>query len=185
MDEPPPARTPPASTSTEWPAPKAVAIPRTGDERTLLVAFLDHYRELFALKCDGVPTGSMSERTCPPSTMTLHGLTRHLAGVERWWFAISFAGLDLPMLHYTDEDPDQDFERLDGDPHEALREWRAECDRSRRIVAACGDLDQVGVLQSRGPFTLRWLMLHLIAEYAQHLGHVDLLREGIDGTVGC
>jgi hypothetical protein len=116
--------------------------------------------------------------------MTLHGLIRHLAGVERWWFAINFAGQDLPMIYYSDDDPDQDFETLDGDPLQALASWRSECERSREIVANA-DLDTRGAIQPHGrPYTLRWLMLRMITEYAQHDGHADLLREGIDGAVG-
>ena len=116
--------------------------------------------------------------------MSLHGLIRHLAGVERWWFATNFAGRELPMLYYSDDDPDQDFESLDGDPLEALEVWRTECERSRRIVEEAADLDQRGAVERNGGYTLRWLMLRMIAEYAQHDGHADLLREGLDGAVG-
>jgi hypothetical protein len=172
----------PIAASLAWPVPRSKRIPRHGDERTMLTAYLDHYRETFDLKCAGV-LDRLSERSAPPSTMSLHGLVRHLAGVERWWFAINFAGQDLPMLHYSDDDPDQDFESLDGDPAEALRVWRAECERSRGIVAAA-DLDAVGAVERGGSYSLRWLMLRMIAEYAQHDGHADLLREGIDGATG-
>lgn len=150
----------------------------------MLKAYLDHYRETFELKCAGVAPDRMAERSSPPSTMSLHGLARHLAGAERWWFAINFAGMDLPMLYYSDDDPDQDFESLDGDPSEALGVWRAECDRSRRIVDAASGLDDVGVVERNGSYTLRWLVLRIIGEYARHAGHADLLREGIDGAVG-
>jgi hypothetical protein len=167
-----------------WPAERSVVIPRDGDELSMLKAYLDHYRETFALKCVGVAPDRMSERSSPPSTMSLHGLARHLAAVERWWFAINFAGRDLPLLYYTDDDPDQDFESLDGDPLEALRVWQVECDRSRDIVDAATNLDDVGSRERNGSYTLRWLMLRMISEYAQHDGHADLLREGIDGAVG-
>jgi hypothetical protein len=150
----------------------------------MLEAYLEHHRESIELKCAGVAPERLSQRTAPPSTMSLHGLVRHLAGVERWWFAINFAGMDLPMLYYSDEDPDQDFESLDGDPIEAITTWRAECRRSRDIVAAASSLDQEGVVARNGIYTLRWLMLRMIGEYAQHAGHADLLREGIDGAVG-
>ena len=150
----------------------------------MLKAYLDYYRETFELKCSGLAPPRMSERSSPPSTMSLHGLVRHLAGVERWWFAINFAGLDLPMLHYSDDDPDQDFESLDGDPLMALQTWRTECARSREIVEQAAGLDQLGVVERNGSYSLRWLLLRLIAEYAQHCGHADLLREGIDGAVG-
>ena len=119
------------------------------------------------------------------STLTLHGLLRHLAGAERWWFALQFAGQDLPQLYYTDDDPDQDFDALDGDPAEALAVWRAECARSREIVAAASSLDETGIQRSSGrPIALRRIIVHTIAEYARHNGHADLLRETIDGATG-
>ncbi|MGH9065453.1 MAG: DinB family protein [Acidimicrobiales bacterium] len=175
---------PPVVMSAAWPVPRTVVIPPDGDELTMLEAYLDYYRETFGLKCAGVAPTRMSERGSPPSTMTLHGLARHLAGVERWWFAINFAGMDLPMLYYSADDPDQDFESLGGDPFEALDVWRAECERSRRIVAGASSLDDTGAVERNGSYTLRWLMLRMIAEYAQHAGHADLLREAIDGMVG-
>lgn len=170
--------------SAVWPVPRMQVIPRDADESTMLKAYLDHYRETFELKCASVDPARLSDRSSPPSTMSLHGLARHLGGVERWWFAINFAGMDLPMLYYSDEDPDQDFESLDGDPLEALSTWRVECERSRQIVDAASGLDAVGAVERNGSYTLRWLMLRLIAEYARHDGHADLLREGIDGAVG-
>jgi len=121
----------------------------------------------------------------PPSGLSLHGLLRHLSGVERWWFQQQFAGLDRPMLYYTDEDPDQDFETLDGDVPAAFAVWREECRRSREIVAAAPSLDVTGIRRQTGTaFSLRWVMLRMIAEYARHNGHADLLRERIDGAVG-
>lgn len=179
-----PAETRLVVTPLLWPVSRTVVIPHDGDERTMLTAYLDHHRESIALKCDGVPPHRLSERSCPPSTMSLHGLVRHLAGVERWWFAINFAGADLPLLNYSDDDPDQDFESLDGDPLHALWVWQAECQRSRDIVDAASGLDDVGVVPQNGAYTLRWLLLRMIGEYAQHAGHADLLREGIDGVTG-
>lgn len=174
----------PVAASAVWPVPRTVAIPREGGELAMLTAYLDYYRETFELKCAGVDPAQLSRRSSPPSAMSLHGLARHLAGVERWWFAINFAGLDLPMLYYSDNDPNQDFGSLDGDPLQALAVWRAECDRSRKIVTNAAGLDAMGAIARNGGYTLRWLMLRMIAEYAQHAGHADLLREGIDGAVG-
>ncbi len=89
------------------------------------------------------------------------------------------------MLYYSDDDPNQDFDTLDGDVEEALTRWRSECDRSREIVAAASSLDQTGTLVRSGEtFSLRRLLLYLIAEYARHNGHADLLRERIDGRTG-
>lgn len=160
-------------------------LPRTGGEREMLTAFLDWHRETFALKCAGVAVDRMSQKAVPPSALSLHGLVRHLAGVERWWFRQHFAGEDLPMLHYSDDAPDQDFEWLDGDVAEAFAVWRTECDHSRRIVAAAPSLDATcRSLVTGKEMSLRYILVDLIAEYARHNGHTDLLRERIDGTTG-
>ena len=116
--------------------------------------------------------------------MSMHGMLRHLSGVERWWFQIEFAGDDVPMLYYTDDDPDQDFESLDGDIEATFEVWRRECDRSREIVAVAGSLEATGTTKSGNEFSLRWLLVDMIAEYAQHNGHTDLLRERLDGKTG-
>ncbi|OLT14021.1 Mini-circle protein [Pseudonocardia sp. CNS-139] len=158
--------------------------PLVGDERTILTAYLDRHRETFAVKCAGLPPERLSERAVPPSRLTLHGLARHLAGVERWWFRIQFAGEDVPLLFYSDDSPDQDFESLGGDPADALASWRDECRRSREIVAAAA-LDDTGVHRASGqPVALRRVLVHVIAEYARHNGHADLLRERLDGSTG-
>jgi hypothetical protein len=89
------------------------------------------------------------------------------------------------MLYYSDDDPDQDFDDLDGDVAEAMAVWQAECDRSREIIANASSLDQTGTHMATGnPVSLRRVMVHLIAEYARHNGHADLLRERIDGATG-
>jgi hypothetical protein len=171
--------------SPRWSGDTRADPPLVGGERETLGAVLDWHRATFELKCSGVPADRLSERAVPPSTLTLHGLLRHLTGVERWWFQIQFAGQDVPLLYYTDEDPDQDFDSLDGDVGQALDAWRAECERSRQIVAAAATLDQTGVRKRTGePISLRRIMIDMIAEYARHNGHADLLRESIDGSTG-
>ncbi|MCQ4081331.1 DinB family protein [Streptomyces sp. RB6PN25] len=180
---------------TDAPAPKHYAPrwnsdprpdpPAVGGERETLSAVLDWHRATFELKCAGLPPDRLSEKAVPPSALSLHGLARHLAGVERWWFRIQFADEDVPMLYYSDEDPDQDFDRLDGDVDEAFAVWRAECDRSRQITTAAASLDETGVRKRTGePISLRRIMVDMIAEYARHNGHADLLRERIDGSIG-
>jgi hypothetical protein len=176
----------PTNFSQLWPGGDArPEIPRLADERATLVSYLDWHRATFELKCRGIAEQQLSERAVPPSSMSLHGLLRHLSGVERWWFQQQFVRADVPMLFYSDDDPDQDFETLDGDIGQAFAIWHAECARSREIVAAAGSLDDTGrALADDSEFSLRWLMLRMIAEYARHNGHADLLRERIDGTVG-
>ena len=115
-----------------------------------------------------------------PSTMSLHGVVRHLAGVERWWFQQNFERRDVPLLFGAD-----DFELPDDADYAVdLQTWRTECAVSREIVAA-HDLDDIArPLDWSEDVDLRWLVLRIITEYAQHCGHVDLLREGVDGRTG-
>jgi uncharacterized damage-inducible protein DinB len=168
-----------------WAADTRSAPPLVGEEREILTAFLDWHRETFELKCSGVQPERLSERGIPPSRLSLHGLLRHLAGVERWWFRQQYAGEEVPLLYYSDDDPDQDFETLDTDVAEAFAVWRAECERSREIVANAPSLDQTGIQRASGkPISLRRILVHMIAEYARHNGHADLLRERIDGATG-
>lgn len=167
-----------------WSDDRRVRVPRTGSELEILTGFLDNHRIQFEQKCAGLTPEQLSMLSMPPSRMSLHGLLRHLSGVERWWFQIQFAGDDVPMLYYSDDDPDQDFERLDGDVRAAWEQWHTECARSREIVDAHA-LDDTGTrVRDGAPISLRSVLLKQIAEYAQHNGHADLLREGIDGATG-
>lgn len=88
-------------------------------------------------------------------------------------------------MYYADDNPDHDFETRDGDASEAFATWRAECEHARQIVADTPSLDQTGIQKSSGePISLRRILVHMIAEYARHDGHADLLRERIDGATG-
>jgi hypothetical protein len=171
--------------SRPWATSDRTPLPRVGDEREILTAFLDWHRTTFELKCSGVPAARLSEMSISPSGLSLHGLLRHLAAVERGWFRQQFAGEDLPNLYYSDDEPNQDFATLDGDPAEAFEVWRAECDRARKIVDNTPSLDQSGIERSSGePVSLRRILVAMIAEYARHNGHADLLRERFDGATG-
>ena len=175
----------PKAYSKRWATDGRNDPPYVGDEREILVAYLDWHRATFEAKCAGIPPGRLSERNIPPSSLSLHGLVRHLAGVERWWFRIQFAGEDVPLLYYSDDDPDQDFDRLDGDVSEAFAVWRDECQHSRDVVARTTSLDQTGIMKSNGQLvSLRRVLVNMIAEYARHNGHADLLRERTDGATG-
>lgn len=167
-----------------WEGDDRPPIPRLADEKDALVAYLDHYRRTVELKCAGLTTAELNAHAVAPSTLSLHGLLRHLAGVERWWFQQNFAGADVPMLFYTDDDPDLDFGPTDDDPQTDLEIWRAECAKSRAIVEDAELTDIGHPVVGDEQFNLRWLMLRMIAEYAQHCGHADLLREATDGRTG-
>jgi hypothetical protein len=176
---------PETSYSPRWTAGERPKLPFVGAERALLIDYLEYYRKTVELKCSGVVKEKLSEPTMPPSTMTLHGLVRHLAGVERWWFHRQFAGEDVELLYYSDDDPDQDFGDLSGDFDDALATWQAQCAHSREIVARTESLDATGIRERTGePVSLRRVMLLMITEYARHCGHADLLREGVDGATG-
>ncbi|HWD01017.1 MAG TPA: DinB family protein [Amycolatopsis sp.] len=159
-------------------------MPRLAGERESLIAMLEWHRQTFALKCADLGQEALSRKAVPTSGLSLHGMLRHLTDGERWWFRLQFAGEHVPLLYYSDDDPNHDFDGLDGDIAEAHDRWRAECDHSRAIVAAASLDDRGTALTTGEPFTLRWLLLHTIAEYARHNGHTDLLREAIDGTTG-
>ncbi|OZM71482.1 Mini-circle protein [Amycolatopsis antarctica] len=170
--------------SAAWPGDERASPPTLGGEREVLTAHLDRARHTLELKCAGVPAEALSRKSIPPSGLSLHGIVRHLAGAEQWWFRTQFAGDPAPLPYYSDEDPDQDFERLDGDPAEALDFWREQCARSREIVAVAS-LDDTGTVQRTGaPISLRVILVKMIAEYSRHNGHADLLRERIDGAKG-
>jgi hypothetical protein len=176
---------PAGNDSARWAADTRPPLPKVGDERQVLTAYLDWYRQTFELKCTGVDPGRLSEKGVPPSELSLHGLVRHLAGVERWWFRQQFAGEDIPLLYYSDDNPNEDFEDLSGDVTEAFAVWHDECARSRRIVDDASSLDETAIEISSGePVSLRRILVAMIGEYAQHVGHADLLREQIDGATG-
>lgn len=180
MDAPPPENLSPA-----WPDDTRTPIPRMGGERETLTAFLDWHRATFALRCSGLTSDQLAQRSITPSGMSLHGLLRHLAAVERWWFRQQFTGEDVAALYFSDDAPNDDFDALDGEPEQAWATWRDECDRAREIVRSAASLDAAGTALMTGePFSLRWVMMQMITEYARHNGHADLLRERLDGAVG-
>ncbi len=161
--------------------------PTRVDERATLVAFLRWQRDTLELKCSGLDAADLARRAVQPSTLSLLGLVRHLAEVERSWFRRVMAGQDAPPHFYSDADPDGDFDGAVPDPavvDQAWDAWRAEVAFAERFVADAPDLEVVGNQRHRGPVSLRWVLVHMIEEYARHLGHADLLRQRIDGRVG-
>ncbi|MBW8093386.1 MULTISPECIES: DinB family protein [Streptomyces] len=166
-------------TTTERPEP-----PRTADERTSLEGWLDFHRATLALKCQGLDDAQLREASAPPSGLTLLGLVRHMAEVERSWFRRVLAQEDAPPIWYSDEDPDGDF-RVTGEDtaKDCFAVWREEIARAKE-AAAGRHLDDVVARPGRGDYSLRWIYLHMIEEYARHNGHADLIRERIDGATG-
>jgi uncharacterized damage-inducible protein DinB len=158
--------------------------PFQAGERPMLEAWLDYHRGTLARKCAGLSDEQLRERAVPPSTLSLLGLVRHMADVERNWFRRVLGGEDAPPLYWSEADPDGDFDNVDtSDVAEGFERWREECEHARQATAAAPSLDVTG-LRRGTPVSLRWILIHMIEEYARHNGHADLLRERIDGTVG-
>ncbi|OLF10245.1 Mini-circle protein [Actinophytocola xinjiangensis] len=162
-----------------------VSPPLTGGERETLRAFLDYHRATLAMKCADLSDEDLRRRSMPPSTLTLLGLVRHLAEVERNWFRRVIAGEDIGHVWSPEGDYQVAYDATGATRAEAFAAWEAEVARSREIERAAESLDVTGYVPKWGSdVSLRLVMLHLIHEYARHNGHADFLREGIDGVVG-
>ena len=155
----------------------------TNDERSTLLDYLRRYRLTLEMKCTDLDPEQLARRSVPPSTMSLLGLVRHMADVERNWFRREMSSLDAPPLFWTKQNSDGDFDGAVADPEvvdEAWRSWRTEVAFAEEYVARTVDLDTRG----KSGVQLRDVLVHMIEEYARHCGHADLLRERIDGRVG-
>lgn len=162
-----------------------VSPPLRGTEREMLRAFLDFLRGTLAMKCDGLSDDELRRRSMPPSTLSLLGLVRHMAEVERNWFRRVINGEDVPLVWSPDGDYQVAYDASTATRAEAFAAWQTEIEHARRIERAAESLDVSGRHHKTGDeVSMRLVMLHLIHEYARHSGHADLLREGIDGTVG-
>ncbi len=162
--------------------------PWNGPEFEGLVGWLQYHRDTLALKCEGLTPEQLCVRSVPPSTMSLIGLVRHMAEVERSWFRRSVAGEgdDVGYLYCDDADnPDGDFDDVDpATVDDDMATWAAEMAHADGIVASVG-LDVTRYHPRwEAHISLRWVMMHMIEEYARHNGHADLLRECVDGTTG-
>lgn len=167
--------------------------PHRSDEAGTLLGFLDFHRRTLLLKVDGLDAAGL-RATLPPSTMTLGGLVKHLAMVEDSWFGVVWQ--DRPHVEpwaSADWDADRDWEwtsAADDSPAQLRALWDAAVAHSQRVVddaLAHGGLDQLSQrrqAQTGEPVSLRWILVHMVEEYARHNGHADLLREAVDGTTG-
>jgi Protein of unknown function (DUF664) len=167
--------------------------PSLGDERATLVESLRCQRLTLEMKCAGLDAEAMARRSVEPSTMSLLGLVRHLAEMERDTFRVMLAGQDVPRLYCSETNRDGDFDGAVPDPQvvaEAWEAWRVEVDFATRFVAEAPSLDITGDDPMNqhgsggGSMSLREVLVGMIEEYARHMGHVDLLRERIDGRIG-
>ena len=154
------------------------------DERGMLEAWLEFHRLTLVLKCEGLDAEALRARPVETSMLSLHGLVRHMADVERNWFTrVLLKEPETPGLFFVDGLDDRELYPLDeADWSEDLATWTKECDMSREHATRF-DLDHVGARRGKD-VSLRWIYNHMIEEYARHNGHADLIREMVDGAVG-
>ncbi|MGW2704795.1 DinB family protein [Streptomyces sp. NPDC001340] len=156
-------------------------------ERAMLEGWLEYHRQTLAWKCEGLTDEQLRNASVPPSELSLMGLVRHMAEVERGWFRKVLVGDDPGPIYFTEEDRDGEFHLTAADTwEEAYGTWQAEIETARRNAAgfALDDLSRGRSRFTEEPFNLRWIYTHMIEEYARHNGHADLVRERIDGATG-
>jgi uncharacterized damage-inducible protein DinB len=171
-----------------WTAPQVERTdpPMVAGERESLETWLDFHRATLLYKCQGLSADQLARRPVPPSTLSLLGLVRHMAEVERWWFRRLFAAQPgLGDLFITDDYPDGEFDLAEASCAAAdLATFATECALAREIASG-RPLDETFRHPRRDePIDLRWVYAHMIEEYARHNGHADILREQIDGVTG-
>jgi uncharacterized damage-inducible protein DinB len=151
----------------------------------MLVGWLDFHRDTLAAKCQGLSAEQLDARSVPPSSLSLAGLVRHMAEVERTYFRRTFAGEDIPAIPFEEdpfrEDPSADHASApDEDPLVAIADWRQEVLKARVIISKTKSLTDEG----NSGLPMRFWLVKTLNEYARHNGHADLLRECIDGVTG-
>lgn len=176
----------PVATVPEW-DDRRDSGPMTGTPRQLLDHWVDTYRESVLLKVSGLDGEQLCLRSVPPSTLSLAGLVRHLTEVERYWVREVMQGHEHLSYPYSNvASPNGDLD--DPDPVTAVAEveaYRHELEGTRQILVGYRELDTLAVGKRHGrAVNLGWILTHLIEEYARHLGHMDLLRECVDGRTG-
>ena len=168
--------------------------PKAGDEAATLVGFLEYQRATLEWKCRGLTNEQLRLAPFPPSLMTLGGMLKHLASAEDAWFTRALGGEPMPdpwaSADAAGESWDWSWTSAAEDSGAALRAlWEERVARSRAILGerlqeraaeALGDMHE----SWKGPVSLRWILTHMIEEYARHNGHADFLRESIDGQTG-
>jgi len=167
--------------------------PQEAGETATLLGFLDYQRSTLEWKCRGLSDDQLRV-ALPTTSMTLGGLLKHLAYVEDYWFTQVVAGQPPTQAWGEDweADPDWDWHSAADDPGDELRTlWVERVERSRAVVdsqLAQGGAKALNDAHSawggQGRVSLRWVLVHMIEEYARHNGHADLIRESIDGQTG-
>ena len=156
-------------------------------ERATVLEYLRNYRLTMEMKCADLDAAQLARRSVPPSTMSLLGLIRHMADVERHWFRQVMAQTDAPAWYWSEDVPEADWAGAVADPavvDDAWRAWREEVTFAEKFVADSPDLGVRAPMRDGTTVALRDVLVHMIEEYARHCGHADLLRERIDGRIG-
>ena len=156
-------------------------------ERATLLQYLQRYRLTMEMKCADLDTAQLASRSVPPSTMSLLGLIRHMADVERHWFRRVMAQSDPPFLYWSEDVPDAEWLGAVADQalvDHAWHAWRGEVAFAEKFVDDSPDLAVKGFNPDGTSVALRSVLVHMIEEYARHCGHADLLRERVDGRIG-
>ncbi len=157
-------------------------------EWATLVGYLRHYRLTIEMKCEGLTPAQLATRSVPPSTMSLLGMVRHLARVEHNWFTRVLGGEGhLDRIYWSPEDDDLDFNAVEATQEcvdDAWGSWRREVAVADAYLDTEHDLAEHVPLPRGGTAAVRDVLVHMVEEYARHAGHVDLLRECIDGRTG-
>ncbi len=170
--------------TTDGPDPRESTGPTRG-EKACVLDYLRAYRLTLEMKCEDLDAAQLARRSVPPSTMSLLGLVRHLAQVEHSWARRCLEGQDLPRLYVTAEEPDLAFDGAvaeDAVVAEAWQAWRREVAHAEEVAAG---LEMGATVSWRGEtIEVRDVLVHLVEEYARHVGHADLLRECLDGRTG-
>ncbi|WP_018352421.1 DinB family protein [Longispora albida] len=168
-----------------WTAPTIERRPRTNMADTELATlrdFLYRQRTYLLMKCAGLTAGQLKTASAPPSSLTLLGLVRHMAEIERFWFRVKYGQLDLPDIYSTPELEGGDFGLVaDADPEADFATLLAEQEAADAVTAGRDLAEPVADDGApTGQVNLRWVYLHVIEEYAQHNGHADVIRERLD-----
>ena len=159
--------------------------PRDGGEHDTLWLMLDYYRDTLLVKCAGLSDEELARRAVPPSNLSLLGLLRHMSDVELSWFDRMWAGNPV-VFNFDPDQTDADFDDAAARPgNEVAQVFAASVQRANEL-ARSADVSTLskGTSRSGDGISLRWILVHLIEEYARHCGHADLLREVIDGETG-
>jgi hypothetical protein len=157
--------------------------PAEGDERAVLLGWLDFHRRTLAEKCAGLTDAQLVDRSAPPSPLSLLGLVRHLTIMERVYGSYALGAAEFDLIYCDDENEDGDFENIGpADVAPSIAAWHREQQLASAAIEAVGEMG--GGRESGNRYSLRWNLVKLLQEYARHNGHADLLRERIDGASG-